>query len=477
MQKKTDILLWGAGNDAEKVWKCLRKSRVNILGVIDKKATDSSQQYWKKILMFSPDHLTDFQFAYVIITSSKYAKEIYQELVALGVGKERIVDFWNDEAVDTVPVFNSREMAWQKNKRHKTYLQLIAYSQRFPYLTSKKIQKFLATRLFHEPYDEPIIIGNKNNIKYILYFFPENRYQIFSAAIEYLFLHELTEKRHLIPLVCLTYSENVSSRQIDETNLWTFVFQQEAIDRVLINSNVGVAVEQAPSEYSKDLRLCLEINGEVKDSRIHAVEDQWRSYYKKIKPHVQVSWRFKDEIVNQCRSFFQRQTTEKDKVVGVMLREQFSPDWFDKLPTEEYRQIFQQHPMGPGISEIADILKGKKNSWGITKIFVATEFQDSLQYFEEQFGKDSVFFLPRVRRTLQEGIAQLHTDVHYDEVRILPKELKEKEITYTQEIILLSFCNYLIAPHCGGSSAALAINGGEYEDIMILRDENHIKDY
>ena len=50
-------------------------------------------------------------------------------------------------------------------------------------------------------------------------------------------------------------------------------------------------------------------------------------------------------------------------------------------------------------------------------------------------------------------------------------------VTYTEEIIGLSKCDYLIAAKSSGSIAALAMNGGKYKDIYILPDKNNIERY
>lgn len=116
----------------------------------------------------------------------------------------------------------------------------------------------------------------------------------------------------------------------------------------------------------------------------------------------------------------------------------------------------------------------------MSKDFLTTMFAESVSLFQEEFGKDIVFFVERKRESFDivkksdEWIEMGEKEIyHYCK----NDNLLERTKKYGNEILTVANCQYFIGAKCSGTSAALAINGGKYKDIYILPDANNIKRY
>jgi hypothetical protein len=106
------MILFGASNYGKNFYEELRKYNIDILGFCD-----NDKKKWSTLLcekkVFAPEKIIDTEFDLIIITSM-YAKEIYKQLIDLGISKKQIAIV--NETVKTKNFIHQIKLKMKKNK-------------------------------------------------------------------------------------------------------------------------------------------------------------------------------------------------------------------------------------------------------------------------------------------------------------------------------------------------------------------------
>ncbi len=341
-----------------------------------------------------------------------------------------------------------------------------------------RLMKDKEKRSFYAYFAKKDTQKSKEKERYCILRFRVPTYMIFAAAIQYVFAYEYIESKGYIPVIDMEWEYLFRQFQLGKDNLWEYCFNQRVtVEEALKKDYVLAETFGMPGTWLN--QMCVELNGKKDDHYIHAVQDNWREYYTKVNKYIKKSWLIKPELVKEYQQKYGCKIKEEDLVLGVALRESFSADAYNKMH-EESQKVYDNHPMCPGIIETLEIVKKYIKQWGCNKIFLSTIFQESLELFLQEFG-DSVIYVDRDRNSLNDykknpdGWAMNNKEIY--EYHQRNSDIRNMTVTYMEEIIGLSKCDYLIAAKSSGSIAALAMNGGKYKDIYILPDKNNIERY
>lgn len=85
---KADVIFWGGGDSLHYVAGFFDENLINVVAVADRNKAGESTA-WGDII--SPQELLAREFDYLIITSIKYADEIFEDAVSMGIGSQKII--------------------------------------------------------------------------------------------------------------------------------------------------------------------------------------------------------------------------------------------------------------------------------------------------------------------------------------------------------------------------------------------------
>lgn len=290
-------------------------------------------------------------------------------------------------------------------------------------------------------------------------------------ARNYIYICEWLIPQGLIPIIDMEYQYSLDQGRIGEENQWEYVFCQPVSVKD-IDKQEYVIVKEGIEGICYPKKVCMDINGQEDDVYFHMEEQNWREYYTNISKYVKKYWIFRKEIIDDFEENYGIHFKKK-KIMGVFLKEDFTPDVYDTMDDIE-RSVYDSHPKHPNVVTIIDIVKEYMNKWGCDSIFLSTIYQDSVEQFYKEFG-DKVFTVDRKRIRLEDRKKLARYSDTNEEKYQKNKELvdsKNRTVTYMQEIIGLSHCEYFLTMKAGGAIMALALNGGIYNDIHILPDSN-----
>lgn len=337
----------------------------------------------------------------------------------------------------------------------------------------------------HVAYDLPYFISKKKSKeKYVIFRYSMPTYMIYAAGRNYVFAYEWAKRHHMIPLIDLEYEYAYECFDVGRDNLWDYFFEQALPVKEAVKKD-WVLVESLNSRRLSFNPFGRIYNGKKDDYTIRIREKNWRDYYSKLNSVVSNSWKLNDRMQAECERLCNEKIGTGEKVVGVLLREQMSVDANKNRINDAAKTVYNKHPQYVGINDTIELLKEYIDKWGGTRIFLSTMVQDSVDLFVEQFG-DMVTYIDRNRA--RNGLVKLHkTDQRwaannmeiYEDIKNSHKEDLDRKNSdgYIKEIYILSNCEYLFAPKCGGTIAALTMNGGKYSDFYCLPDLNNSKLY
>ena len=311
--------------------------------------------------------------------------------------------------------------------------------------------------------------------KYCIVRYSMPTFALFAAGIQYVFCYHQLAKRGYIPIIDIEYTYSFRQGRIGESNIWDACFMQPVTAKeAALQPYVLVAGELF--SYSDDPSICLDLNEDITDHFIHVKKENFRAYYAKAKKYVEPIWQVKDEILSELDEEIWNQINGR-RVLGVFLRENFSKDivYMDKND----QAVFSNHPLLPGVKETIEIIKTQLLSWEYDLIFLSTIYSDSLMLFKEVFG-DKVICVDRERMNISDKRSEsfgMSEQELYELFRSNVAHYQSTSQAYLKEIVGLSRCNYLLGGASSGMSAALVMNGGEYDDIYVLEDVRKIKRY
>lgn len=141
------------------------------------------------------------------------------------------------------------------------------------------------------------------------------------------------------------------------------------------------------------------------------------------------------------------------RVLGVLCR---GTDYTSNKPSG--------HPIQPKVEDVINFVRKKNESLKCDYIYLATEEEKIYKMFDNAFPEKVItnqrhyydeFYELRDKYGDKARISWVHSDRNNDNYY--------KSLEYMSSLFLLSKCNALIAGSCGGSQAALYLNGNSYE--------------
>lgn len=314
--------------------------------------------------------------------------------------------------------------------------------------------------------------------KYYIIRFPQPAYALFAAGRGYIFAAEYATSKGMIPLIDIEYEDDFEKGILGKKNLWDGFFCQKSIKDIL-KEDATILVSAFDRNNIFLPETCIDINNCPTDYYIHTIEENWKNYYKGVNKYIQKYWGFREEFLYDLELKWKEICGDEKNILGISLREEFSKEFFLQLESDEARAVYKEHPLGPDIGEIIEIVEDYLENWKCGKIFLATVFKESIEIFEKRFP-GRIVYLDRIRDTMQEKIARLSKtwkEKASGKINKTYDQIDKINYQYTQETVLLSKCTYLIGAKSGATIAALAMNGGRYKDIKILEDKRNITRY
>lgn len=313
--------------------------------------------------------------------------------------------------------------------------------------------------------------------KYYIIRFPQPAYALFAAGRGYIFAAEYAKSKGMIPLIDMEYEDVFERELLGEKNLWDNFFRQKSIKDILKEeATILVSAFDRKNIFLEE--TCIDINNCSTDYNVHAVEKDWKGYYKKVNKYIQKYWKFREEFIDDSEQKWKRICGYEENVIGVSLREDFTSEFYSLL-SDEAKEVYKRHPQGPDMNEIIELVVEYLEKWTCRKIFLATVFKESVDIFEKRFP-GQVVYLERIRDTIEEKVAKVNKtwkEKASGKINKTYDQIDKINYQYTQETVLLSKCTYLIGAKSGATIAALAMNGGRYKDIKILEDKRNITRY
>lgn len=357
---------------------------------------------------------------------------------------------------------------------HKLYHRL--YVNLFPY--------FYDAGKKNTSYDYPYFIAKSKKAKerYCIFRYSTPAYGILAAGVQFLFAASWAEKKGMTPLLDFELGYDFMLYQLGQNNLWDAFFKQPVTIKEALGKD-WVLVESFQSRGLHFHPFDIKINHKWNDYALHMEMKNWREYYKKMQPYVSRIWPLQDHILKDFEKDCETNIGNGKKVLGIMLREELSVEADPYMISKKAQAVYEKHPKTIGILQTIELIKKYMEEWQCNRIFVATQFQDSLDALKSIFG-EKVIFVERNRRYLEqlshENSVWSQSDrefwEYYSQEEVRSSEY-EKAKSYLCEIYILSKCECFLASKCSGSTAALAMNGGNFHNFCCLPDTNHNQRY
>ena len=331
-------------------------------------------------------------------------------------------------------------------------------------------------------YHEYFLSKKRSGERYCILRYPNYELGIGAVMRRALLQCEWAAHRHMIPVIDYEWNYYLGEKTIGQDNGWEYLFKPNAsLEEIINNSHdkfvfVGYIGGLYIDEKTKN-ELGLDVGRVV-------VKENWREYYKKLNEYSKKWWHLQNDVATRYETCFSKLFRPEMKILGVALREDFSID-----AKKEKLELLSKHPHHPVLDEMIQIIKEYKIRWGCTHVFVTTYFEDSIIKLKEEFG-EALLYTDR-RRVLFEPYHEIFRSVEEkyertnkrrelvawiksedEQAQIFNAFGKNTMIEYVEEIYGLSLCDCLVAGKSGGTLCACIWNGGNYQELKILSDDN-----
>lgn len=317
----------------------------------------------------------------------------------------------------------------------------------------------------------------KSDEHYIIFRFCTSIRMLFSAGNQYVFMYDWAIQHDLIPVIDMELEYDYENYRLGRDNLWDYCFRQDITVSEALTKE-WVLVEDIDVHGKNWMpETCLAINNEANDHAIHSKQENWREYYSKVHKFIEPCWKFQGNIIEAYNRDVKEKIEVGDCILGVFMREEFSVDALSYREGLTAEQMYKLHPLTYGIDDAIRSIKDLLNRWNCNKILLATMYQDTVECFKEEFGEDRLITIPRERISFVENIQESAKFWDYSNKDLYDYysqkaniDYIERSISYAEEVLALSNCDYYVGGKGSGGAAALALNGGRYKDIFIWPD-------
>ena len=238
-----------------------------------------------------------------------------------------------------------------------------------------------------------------------------------------------------IPFVDMqnSHSMYLAPERFGFENAWEYYFKQKidiSVDDIYQKENVVI-----PSMYIRPQKYADILKGNTRE--------QLNALYHK-------AFMLQDTIKTKAQEESRRLFSEvQGKVMGCVYR---GTDYQSIRPANHYIQ--------PELHTFIEMCKKYKEQWNCTHVFVATEDEEALEHFKEEFRDELLYTNQlRYRNTGDKFLAEIRNNRENDEY------MRGEE--YLIAILMLVECDYLLSARNGALNAALILKDMDYEDIYI----------
>lgn len=230
-------------------------------------------------------------------------------------------------------------------------------------------------------------------------------------------------------------TQYTTEEMFSKENLWEIFFEQPcgyALSDICNCKNI-IINKMAPSPNKKYLMGQYEFYDNPK--RIE--------YFRRI---FQKYIRFNEGIKKHLSEVFQNVTKDKEDIIGVLCR---GTDYVLLKP--------KNHPIQPSTEIVVKDVHEAMDKYRCSKVFLATEDKDILEYFKKEFG-EKLLFLHQKRLSKNDMSGKMF---------LAEEKKKDKHINtyddalkYLEAIYILSHCKCFIGGRTGGTKGVLLMTKG-----------------
>lgn len=227
--------------------------------------------------------------------------------------------------------------------------------------------------------------------------------------------------------------------------------------RIYDKNGVNLWEQFLRQPFSKELNTIKKSKGEITRCDVEFAN----FYFPKFPTEeevIQISKLYKRFIVfnDKTLQYFKDEycmLLKEKRVLGVLCR---GTDYTSNKPVG--------HPIQPKVKDVIEFIKEKNKILKCEYIYLATEEEKIYQMFEEAFPGQIIinkrqyydeFYEIKNKFGDEARISWVHNDRENDNYY--------KSLEYLSSVFLLSKCNALIGGSCGGTQAAIYMNGNQYE--------------
>ena len=286
------------------------------------------------------------------------------------------------------------------------------------------------------------------------------------------------EENGFKPIVCWSYTENFKRGDLSD-DFWSEFFNQPVEAKDVTDHHMLVSKIYADREIWAP--FAKEFNGDENVKNIRVLQgEEGRDYYSRLYDLSQKAFTLKPETYAEMEKELSPYFVGGKKIMGVMMRENFSADFKNAQASDKDRQVFDRHPTAPGLEEAVDEVARLADEWNCDYVLVSCAWEKTVGLFKEKMG-DRAVFAKRPRKSDAQVEERLNrkkalADMTEKEKKDLGKSNRDsyRETTrgYLSEIYMLAKCDCFAGAVCGGTEGALILNGGKYEKVHIFSDES-----
>lgn len=240
------------------------------------------------------------------------------------------------------------------------------------------------------------------------------------------------------------YHENVG--QIGKVNTWELFFKQPfpeyTLEDVYKSANVTFSDKRGKTACNQDITT----DRVIRDLNLR------ETYHRIYKENIRLSIRVQEEYNNVLKNLFEKNRSSDDKILGISVR---GTDYTAAKP--------YLHDIQPSLEQIYNKVEEIMDSWGITKIYVNSDEEKSIDYMKHKFpGK--VFSMDYQRfDTYQANPKNLLGDMRFERA----DDAYHRGADYLMSNLLFTECDSFIGSVNSGCIATLVIkNKFEHEYIF-----------
>lgn len=266
-------------------------------------------------------------------------------------------------------------------------------------------------------------------------------------------------------------------------NLWEAFFSQApTVGTVLSDEKSTVVVSPINARGLYEVELMKRLHHNCSDYLFYGSGERGREYRETMRKIFAKYCVIRQDILVGYNQEYETLKTFSSgkKILGVLMREEFSEEVLGQIDDEFHQNILSYHPRVPNVKNFIESTGRMAVENGITKIFVSSLYEKTLDAFREQFGAENVYYIKRKRLTSYKD--HCNTDLYKDNVeyedmfngRVKLNEdiLYERTYSYLMDLYLLSRCDSFLSPICGGGFIAPLLRETEYDCIKYMDQYN-----